>query len=269
VTHLRRRMLTLLTSIAGIYVLLALAGCLGYRSVLFPAPRDAGPVPPPGAVLREIRAADGTVVQALQFAAPPGAPTVVHFHGNGQTLRSLVSTGQALRKRGLGAVLVEYRGYGTSAGKPTEEGLYQDAEAVLDAIAAEGTGRERVVLWGTSLGTGVAAEMAARGRGVRLVLVTPFTSIPRLAGRFAPFRPASLIVTDRFDTLSKAPRITVPTLVVHGDADEVVPYDMGVAVARAIAGARLVTVPGGHHNDLFALRPELIDAIAAHALGGG
>src|SRR5262249_27668067 len=155
------------------------------RSVLFPAPRDEGPEAPPGAVLRELRAADGTRVQALHFAAPPGAPTVVHFHGNGETLRHLVARGQALRARGLGALLVEYRGYGTSEGKPTEDGLYQDAEAALDALAQEGTGRDRVVLWGTSLGTGVAAEMAARGRGARLVLVTPFTSMPHLVSRFA------------------------------------------------------------------------------------
>jgi fermentation-respiration switch protein FrsA (DUF1100 family) len=108
------------------------------------------------------------------------------------------------------------------------------------------------VLWGTSLGTGVAAEMARRGRGARLVLEAPYTSIPGLVADVAPFVPADLLVLDRFDTLSKSSEIRIPTLVLHGDADEVVPFWMGRRLADAIPGARLVRVPGAHHGDLFA-----------------
>jgi hypothetical protein len=258
-------MIDAIVAVAGLYLLLTLAGCLGYRSLLFPAPRDSGPTATRGATLRTLRAKDGAEVQALHFPAPPGARTVVHFHGNGETLRHVADLGESLAARGLGVLLVEYRGYGSAPGKPSEEGFYLDAEAALDALRAEGVGPDRVVLWGTSLGTGVAAEMASRGLGARLLLVTPYTSIPALAGRIAPFLPTSIVVADRFDTLGKAPRIHSPTLVIHGDADEVVPYDMGKAVAGAIAGARLITIAGGHHNDLFATRPDLLDEIVAHA----
>jgi uncharacterized protein len=251
--------------VAGLYVVLAVAACVGYRSILYVAPRDAGPTPPPGAVVRALHAADGAPVQVLHFPAPPGAPTLVHFHGNAETLRTEASFGAELHALGLGVMLVEYRGYGASPGAPSEEALYLDAEAVLATLAAEGVPPDRIVLSGISLGTGVAVEMAARGRGGRLVLIAPYTSIPRVAGRFAPFLPMSILVRDRFDTLGKAARVRVPTLVIHGDADEVIPYDMGRAVAGAIAGATLITVPGGHHNDLFTRRPDLIDVIAAHA----
>jgi uncharacterized protein len=166
-------------------------------------------------------------------------------------------------------LLVEYRGYGSSKGTPTEQGFYLDAEAALDALAAEGIGPEQVVLSGQSLGTGVAAEMASRGRCERLVLITPYTSIPRLAGRIVPLLPTAWLIADRFDTLAKAPRINAPALVIHGDADELIPYDMGQEVAAAL-GAPLLTVEGAHHNDLFVRRgAALLDAIVAHAKGEG
>ena len=263
-----RRMLFALGIVLALYVLLCLAGCGLYRRALFPAPRDAGPDVPPGATQLALHADDGNPVHAVHFPAPEGAPTVVHFHGNGETLRTLLPFGVELHRSGLGVLLVEYRGYGSSPGEPTEAGLYLDAKAALDALDRDGVPSARVVLSGTSLGTGVAAEMAARGRGARLVLMTPYTSIPRLARRFAPFLPTGWIIDDRFDTLSKAPRLLLPVLIIHGDADEVVPYAMGQELAAAIPGARLITVPGGHHNDLFALRGQALHAaLVAHALG--
>lgn len=265
--RLARRGLSVFVVMISLYALVCLAGCAAYRRVLFPAPQGAAPVPPPGASLRELRADDGIMVQAVYFPAPPGARTIVHFHGNGESLRFGVPFGAELWKRGLGVLLVEYRGYGSSKGTPTEDGLYLDAKAALDALAAEGVGPEQVVLSGTSLGTGVAAEMASRERCERLVLITPYTSIPRVAARFAPLLPTSWIIKDRFDTLAKAPKIKAKALVIHGDADEVVPYDMGQDVAAAL-GAQLITVPGGHHGDLFARHgAPLWDAIAAHAKG--
>jgi pimeloyl-ACP methyl ester carboxylesterase len=104
---------------------------------------------------------------------------------------------------------------------------------------------------GISLGTGVAAEMAARGRAATLILVSPYTSISAMAAAVIPFLPTGLLCPDRFDTLSKAPGLRVPTLVIHGEADEVVPFAMGKQVAAAIPRALLRAVHGGHHNDLF------------------
>ena len=162
-------------------------------------------------------------------------------------------------------VLVEYRGYGASRGPdPCEEGLYLDAEAVLDMLNQRGMGPDRIVLWGTSLGTGVAAEMARRGRGSSLILVSPYTSIPDLVTHVLRALPARALMPEQFDTLAKSAEIRVPTLVVHGDADEIVPFAMGERVARAIVGARLLRVAGGHHGDLFALEGKrLLSEIAA------
>jgi hypothetical protein len=193
---------------------------------------------------------------------------VVVFHGNGETMDNRAALARDLGKRGLGVVLAEYRGYGLSAasGEPDEHGLYLDAAAVLEALEARGMGPDRVVLLGISLGTGVAAQMATCGAARSLILVSPFTSLTEEAHQVASWLPTGWLVPDRYDTLGKASCIRVPTLVVHGDADEIVPFAMGRQIAAAIPGADLLVLRGGHHNDLLRVwRGPLTDAIAAFA----
>jgi len=257
-----------LVTVLAVYIAVCVFARLGYRALLYPAPAAPAPVVPPGAAMLALRAADGAPVHALQFPPPDDrARTVVLFHGNGETIANGVDLAEDLGHRGLGVVLVEYRGYGVSrdAARPSEAGLYADASAVLDALDTQGIGPERVVLAGISLGTGVASEMAKRGRGASLILVSPYTSISAMAHRAAPFLPAGLL-PDRFDTLGRARDIHVPTLVIHGNADEVVPFAMGQAVAKAIPGATLHVVLGGHHNDLFdRWGPEVLKAIVTQS----
>jgi pimeloyl-ACP methyl ester carboxylesterase len=154
---------------------------------------------------------------------------------------------------------VEYRGYGDSRHlTPDEHALYADAETVLDALAARGITRDHVVLSGRSLGTGVAAEMAKRGRGAALVLLAPFSSIPDLVPALG------FLVADRFATGEKAAQIGVPTLIVHGDRDEIVPFAMGVELSHAIPRATLLRVDGASHGDISD-RPAVLGSIASFA----
>lgn len=237
------------------------------RRFLFPTQAVRAGASVPDFVEHRLVAKDGVAVRALELRSSVAAPVVVHFHNNRERAEQTAGVARELAARGLGVVLVEYRGYGGAGdASPSEEGLYADAEAVLAMLSARGVGPSRIVLWGTSLGTGVAAEMARRGRGARLVLVTPYTSIPDLVAAFAPFLPTRLLVPDHFDTLSKASSIAIPTLVVHGDADEIVPFTMGERLAAAIPGAHLLRIPGGRHGDLFQrAHASLVDAIASAA----
>ena len=255
----------------GIAVSVVVIVLLGSRAVarrfLFPTQDVRACGPSPELVERRLVARDGVAVHVLELQGGSAAPVVVHFHNNRELAQQTGDIARELAARGLGVVLVEYRGYGSS-GSPSEEGLYADAEAALDMLSARGLGPGRIVLWGTSLGTGVAAEMARRGRGGRLVLVTPYTSIPDLVTNVAPFVPASLLMADHFDTLSKARSIRIPTIVVHGDADEIVPFFMGERVAAAIQGAHLVRIPGGHHGDLLQrAHVRVVDAIVGTTTG--
>jgi uncharacterized protein len=250
-------------------IALGLATRVVARRLLFRTERATATSIPSDTELETMVARDGVSVHALELPAPPGARVVVHFHNNSETMAGPLAMARALHARGLGVVLVEYRGYGLSSGAPEEEGLYRDAEAALDSLAARGIGPERVVLSGTSLGTGVAAEMARRGRGAALVLISPYTSIPDLVSDRAPLVPARWLVPDRFETLAKARAIDVPAIVIHGDADEVVPFWMGERVASALQKARFFGVRGGGHGDgdLFTRDGErLVAAIVQLAL---
>lgn len=261
-TRLRRGLVVL----AALYSAACLYAWLLYPRLLYPAPRrpfvGAAALPSgceeltlPG----EAGDSGAPAVRALAWRGAAGSPTIVWFHGNGELVDDLLPLGVRYASEGLGFVAMEYRGYGRSAGAtPTEPGLYADAERLLLALERERgargapEARAPLVVVGYSLGSAIAAELAARGRGDRFVLVAPFTSITDIASRLAPLLPARLILTERFDTLAKAPSFQRPLLVIHGADDELVPFDMGYAVAGAVKGARLVTVPSGHHADVFA-----------------
>lgn len=262
-----RVLLSILAAAVTLYLTFVFVMSLWFRQLLYPAPVDLGGATPPNAELVTLRARDGKEVHALHFRNATARTTLVHFHGNGDTIRSMGGVASDLLQRGFAVLLVEYRGYGSSraSGPPSENGLYLDAEAALDALSADGIGADRIVLWGTSLGTGIATEMAARGRGRALILVTPYTSIPAIVDRASPgLLPSTFIARDRFDNLEKAKGVYVPTLIAHGDSDEIVPYDMGAELARAFQNAQLVTVPGARHGDVY-VRGRLVDVIANFA----
>jgi fermentation-respiration switch protein FrsA (DUF1100 family) len=247
-----------------LYVLACAVGHIGYRAILYPAPQKDWGQPSLGARVLELRAADGVQVHAIELANPAASRTVVYFHGNGEVMGDELWMAERLVKRGFAVVLAEYRGYGRSKGpSPSEDGLYADATAVLDDLAARGVGADRVVLWGASLGTGVAVEMARRGRGAALVLVSPYTSIVDMAARMTPFLPVGLLVGDRFDNAAKAPSLTLPAVVVHGMDDEVVPFAMGERIAVAIHGSRFERVARGHHMDCFLVDDGLLSRVTA------
>lgn len=249
------------------YALMVLAARLLHRRVLYQPPDDATSDLPEGATLLTAKAADGVPVNALVFDNPKATRTIVHFHGNAETAEANAFLAREMKKRGFATVLVEYRGYGRSKGtSPTEEGLYLDATAVLDALTARGVKPADIVLWGQSLGTGVAAEMARRDRGARLVLVAPFTSTVDMASRVIPFMPVSMVMVDRFDTLAKAPSIAAPALVVHGDIDDVIPFEQGERVSKALPHGTFLKVPEGRHDNLYKSL-SVIGALAAHAGG--
>jgi uncharacterized protein len=238
---------------AGTYLTVVVLAHFFYRRLLFPGAGRTDISPPEGARALVAVTSDGVQAHALELGEEGGRPTVVYFHGNGEVAGDNVWIARELVRRGLHVVLAEYRGYGEArdAGAPSEQGLYADASAVLDLLASRGIGKDRIVLWGMSMGTGVASEMATRQRGSALILTAPYTSIIDMGKHYAPFLPVQWLMSDRFETLAKAPRIDVPTLVFHGTNDEVVPYTMGKRVSEAVAGAKLITVPGGHHTDLL------------------
>lgn len=250
-----------------IYLAVVGLACGLQRSMLFPVPRPARTPVLEGAVLEHVTAPGANTV-ALYIAAPPGAPTIVWFHGNGEQLADDVSVFAALASHGFGVYAVEYPGYGLAGGEPSERSIFAAARAALDRLAGPlGVPREQTVLLGQSLGTGVAVAMAAEGRGHRLVLISPYTSIGDAAQAAMPWLPARWLVVDRFDSASRAASVHIPALVVHGDRDEVIPFEQGRRMAERLH-ARFEPRAGRGHNDLWSPRDGetgVMDLIAAFA----
>lgn len=258
----------LLFTFAFCYLVACVAAFVLQRSMLFPAPRSPIQLPANQGFSRLPLEGD-LFVDLFHLPAPPGAPTVVHFHGNGEQLLDQMSLGERLHEWGLGFLAVEYPGYGASPGSPTEDGIYAAAEAALKRLREQGVPAERTVLSGRSIGTGVAVEMAKRGHGTRVMLVSPYTSIAELAGMFFPFLPTRLLVRDRFDTASKAADMKVPVLIIHGEQDTLIPVEMGRRLGQRFPQATVETVAGaGHNNVLEGSNARRVDRMAAFALGG-
>jgi fermentation-respiration switch protein FrsA (DUF1100 family) len=194
--------------------------------------------------------ADGERV--IVWHVPPRGeqPVALYLHGNGASLRWRSDRFRSLIADGSGLVALSYRGYGGSSGTPTEEGLIRDAEAAY-VFATARYAPERIVLWGESLGSGVAIALAAEKPVGHVVLQSPFTSAADVAAQRYWFAPVRLLMKDQFRSDLRIGKVTAPVLVLHGDRDMVVPFAFGERLYEMItAPKKFVRFPGGGHNDL-------------------
>src|SRR5436305_570383 len=194
--------------------------------------------------------ADGERVIAWHVAPRGDRPIVLYFHGNGGSLAYRVDRFQRLVADGVGLLALSYRGYGGSTGTPTEAGLIEDARAAY-ADAAERYPTERIALWGESLGSGIAIALAAERPVGKLILDAPFTSAVDIAAALYRFLPVRLLMRDTFRSDQRIARVKAPVLILHGEADRVVPIAYGERLYAMIPGEkRMVRFPGGQHVDL-------------------
>jgi len=236
----------------GGYVALVGTVYLAQRRLIYPRPRTVLRPRVHDASLEQVPVPGAPAAIGLYFAAPRDGRTILHFHGNAEQVGDLIALGRAIRARGLGFYAMEYPGYGDAEGAPSEQADYAAAEATIEHLATRhGVGKQELVLQGQSLGTGIALEMAHRGHGSRIVLLSPYTSMVDMAKTILPIFPNELLLLDRYLNLSKAPSVLAPALVIHGTQDEVIPASMGERVAKALPNARLRLIEGAHHNDLF------------------
>jgi len=196
--------------------------------------------------------ADGLTLVAWYAPAPANQPTVVMFHGNGGSLRGERYRLKYFKDAGMGALLVAYRGYSGNAGTPNEQGLYADARAALDWLDQNGVASTSIVLYGISLGTGVATKMAAERDFAAVVLESPYTSTVDVAAHRFPIVPVTLLMEDRFESLARIRAITEPLLIMHGDADTVIPQHFGRQLFEAANQPKEGFWPHGlGHSDIF------------------
>src|SRR3954470_15088947 len=244
------------------------------RQILYPAP----PVPvssPPPAPLEEVwlDLADGIRVQAWALVPPTlpaTAPLVVFFHGNGENLETLRWSGlfEEFGRLGVAILATDFPGYGCSTGISSEEGLNATGEAAV-AWARENHPDRPLVICGWSLGAALAIATVDRHPDVvrGLIALSPWTTLAEAAAEIFPEFAVKAMVRERYDSRAAARRIRVPTLVVHGERDDLIPAGHGEEIAAVLAGpATWVPVRGAAHNDLLGRR-EVWEAMARFLAG--
>jgi len=188
----------------------------------------------------------------------PDPLAVLHFsHGNAGNISHRLDSLRIFHALGLSVLMYDYRGYGQSSGRPTEPGLYLDAEAAWNWLLDDaGVEPERIVLFGRSLGGAVAAELAARKTPGALILESTFTSVPDIAAEIYWWLPVRLLARLQFDAREAVARSDQPTLIVHSPDDEIVPFSHGQALLDSAPQPRALLELRGSHNTGFLLSEQ-------------
>jgi fermentation-respiration switch protein FrsA (DUF1100 family) len=237
---------------AGGYVALLMLMYAGQRKLQYvpdPVRRPPAAVGLPQAEERVLETTDGERVTVWHVPPRADKPVVIYFQGNGGGLDLRAKRFRRLIAEGIGLVALNYRGYGGSSGSPTEAGLIADANAAY-AFAIERYPVECLVLWGESLGTGVATALAAERPIARLLLESPFTSITDVAAHLFWYLPVRLFVQDTFRSDLRIPKVSAPVLILHGERDTGVPIGLAERLYAKISAQRqFVRLPKAEHND--------------------
>lgn len=175
-----------------------------------------------------ISIAEGLTLSSWYKPATQGKPTLLYLHGNAGHIGYRMYLVRQFLDAGLGVLLLEYRGYGNNPGNPTESGLYDDGRAAIHFLQKQGIPEKHIVLYGESLGTGVATKIATEFSICALVLQSPYTSLRALGRYHYPWLP--IPTRDKYDSLSRIHKIHAPVLMLHGKLDVVVPYRQGRAL---------------------------------------
>lgn len=237
-------------AVAGLYLAAGIALYAGQRRLMYPA--DPARVAPAtlGLDVAEIALAtpDGERLVAWYATAASGKPTLLYFHGNGGNLADRQDRIRLYRGEGYGLLMLSYRGYGGSTGRPSEAANVADAKLAYQWVRETGVGPDEIVLYGESLGTGVAVQVAAAVPVKGMILDAPYTSIADVAQRQYPWMWVRPFVADSYSSIEFIGRINVPLLVLHGARDRIVPPDMGQALFDAAnEPKRIVIFPEAGH----------------------
>jgi len=211
---------------------------------------------------------DGEKLDAW-FVPAPSVQTEAHgivlfLHGNAGNIAQRMDSIAMFHRLGYSVLIFDYRGYGRSSGKPSEAGLYQDAETAWAHLTRQrGIEPARIVLFGESLGGALAARLAAQEQPGALVLSSVFTSVPDLAADLYPWLPARWLARMRYDTREALTQTRSPVLIAHSPDDEIVPFRHGQRLFKTAAEPKaFLKLAGGHNDGFIFMRPEWVAVLA-------
>jgi fermentation-respiration switch protein FrsA (DUF1100 family) len=251
--------MTIILTVCGIvtaaYVAVSAAAYFFQRSLIyFPDPTHVMPAEEDldGVDEAKLSTPDGETLIAWQAAARPGRPTILYFHGNGGDLSMRGPRIQRFASAGYGTFMLAYRGYSGSTGSPSERANIADAQLAYDHLRKSGLAARDIFVYGESLGSGVATQVAATREVGGLILDAPFTSVPDVGKLIYPFLPVDHFTIDRYESKRHIAGVKAPILILHGTEDGVIPIEMGRALFRlAPEPKEMVELKGAGHSDIY------------------
>jgi len=193
---------------------------------------------------------ENVTIHALHFNVDNSKGIVLYFHGNARGLESWGFAAEEFVEQGYEVLMPDYRGYGKSSGTINEQGFYSDANYIYKYLLDKYK-EENIIIYGRSLGTGIACELARQSNPKMLVLVTPYLSIVKLSQKAMPILPISLLLKFRFENDKKIDQIKCPIHIFHGTKDELIPLDHAVKLASLSGQQSILTIiEGSEHNNI-------------------
>ncbi|CEK12104.1 alpha/beta hydrolase [Legionella hackeliae] len=213
----------------------------------------------------KIQTKDGIHLMSWYKPPIPGKPTILYLHGNAGHIGYRMPLVRQFLAAGLGVLLLEYRGYGGNPGHPSEQGLYRDGEAGFNFLQQQGVPAQQTILYGESLGTGVATYLSTQFSVCAVILQSPYTSMTNVARYHYPW--VFIAPWDKYDSLSRISQVKSPLLILQGENDTIVPYEQAhILFENANQPKEFIHLPGRGHNDLWDNKfvKDLLDFIGAH-----
>lgn len=255
---MKAKVISAFAILLGGYALICVIMYFAQGTLIYPAPRTPSPQPD-GFEVITYRTDDGFDVRAGYRAADARKPTILFFHGNGADWPSTAPSTAQLTAQGYGVLAAEFRGYWGNPGSPNEQGLYADGRAALGFLASKGIAPTDIVIIGNSIGTGTAVQMTSEQSFRALILISPYASFSQLIGEKFPWLPTSLLLKDHYESVEKLPKIMTPTLILHGDADGLIPVAHAHQLAAANPNATLEIFRSyGHDLNFYDVTQEKI-----------
>ena len=210
-----------------------------------------------------LKTSDGIDLHGWYVPAPQPRGTVLFLHGNAGNISHRIDSVEMFHRLGYSTLIFDYRGYGNSGGKPSEQGTYRDAEAAWRYLAEQqhipGC---RIVLFGESIGGAVAAWLAVREKPAALIISSGFTSVPDLGQQLYPYFPIRLLARIRYDTRESLGSVDAPVLIAHSPEDDIIPYAHGQALfAAANPPKQFLELAGGHNDGFIFMRESWVKAL--------